>query len=229
MRPRNLGELCGLLSARRDVAKAELRLRQPRTTANPGHPVLSTYMGYLALRARKQLGDASLLNELQQASTSFPALPGPTPLLALDNGAVAVGRASAIDAGEASEDGDSEDENLPGAPRTVWAWGGSFAVYQSQKRPKSHELLEILKREADMDFPTFLIKVLYAVYQVTPPCPQLDPQLLTEAKELWGLHTGKRAIEALTAKEEDTLDEVVGRPPVVRCRVDAGILVRGLF
>ena len=55
--------------------------------------------------------------------------------------------------------------------------------------------------------------------QVTPPCPQLDPQLLTEAKELWGLHTGKRAIEALTAKEEDTLDEVVGRPPVVRCRV----------
>ena len=35
MRPRNLGELCGLLSARRDVAKAELRLRQPRTTADP--------------------------------------------------------------------------------------------------------------------------------------------------------------------------------------------------
>ena len=57
------------------------------------------------------------------------------------------------------------------------------------------------------------------MYQVTPPCPQLDPQLLTEVKELWGLHTGKRAIEALTAKEEDTLDEVLGRPPVVRCRV----------
>ena len=57
------------------------------------------------------------------------------------------------------------------------------------------------------------------MYQVTPPCPQLDPQLLTEVKELWGLHTGKRAVEALTAEEEDTSDEVLGRPPVVRCRV----------
>ena len=58
-----------------------------------------------------------------------------------------------------------------------------------------------------MAFPTFLIKVLYAVYQVTPPCPQLDPPILTDIKELWGLHTGKRAVEALTAEEE------------VRCRV----------
>ena len=107
MRPRNLGELCGLLSARRDVAKAELRLRQPRTTADLGHPILSTYMGELALRTRKQLEDASLLNELQQASTSFPALPGPPPLLA----ALAVGQASTIDADEASDDDDSEDDN----------------------------------------------------------------------------------------------------------------------
>ena len=113
---------------------------------------------------------------------------------------------------------DSEGEASP-FPRTVFTWGGTFAIYQSRKRPGNHELLEILKREADMDFPTFLIKVLYAVYQVTPPCPQLDPQLLTDIKELWGLHTGKRAVEALTAKEEDTLDEVLGRPPVVRCRV----------
>ena len=57
------------------------------------------------------------------------------------------------------------------------------------------------------------------MHQVTPPCKQLDPQLLTEAKELWGLHTGKRAVEALTAKEEDMVDEVLGKPPVVRCRV----------
>ena len=125
---------------------------------------------------------------------------------------------------EASEDDDSEDsedENLTGAPRTVWAWGGSFTVYQSRKKPGGLDLLEALKGEADknLNFATFLIKYLYAVHQVTPPCPQLDPQLLTEAKELWGLHTGKRAIEALTAKEEDTLDEVLGRPPVVRCRV----------
>ena len=81
--------------------------------------------------------------------------------------------------------------------------------------------MEILKREADedLDFATFLIKVLYAAYQVTPPCPQLDPQLLTDIKELWGLHTGKRAVEALAAEEEDMVDEVLGRPPVVRCRV----------
>ena len=83
----------------------------------------------------------------------------------------------------------------------------------------NHELLEILKREADMDFPTFLLKVLYAVYQVTPPCPQLDPQLLTDIKELWGEHTSKQAVDALTAEEEDRVDEVLGRPPVVRCRV----------
>ena len=56
-------------------------------------------MGYLALRARKFSGNVQLLNQLQQASTSFPALPGPTPLLALDNGALAVGQASTIDAG----------------------------------------------------------------------------------------------------------------------------------
>ena len=80
-------------------AKAELRLRQPRATANPGHPILATCMGELALLARKKLGNASLLNKLQQASTSFPALPGPTPLLALDNLALAASHASAIDAG----------------------------------------------------------------------------------------------------------------------------------
>ena len=121
---------------RRELAKAELRLRQPRATANPGHPILATYMGELALRARKQ-EDASLLNELQQASTSFPALPGPAPLLALDNGALAVGQASTIDPDEASDDDDSEDsedETSPG-PRTVLAWSGSFAVYQSRRWP----------------------------------------------------------------------------------------------
>ena len=99
LQPHNSGELFGLLSVRRDVAKAELRLRQPRTTDDPGHPILSTYMGELALRARKLFGDVQLLNQLQQASTSFPALPGPLPLLALDNGALAVGQASTIGAG----------------------------------------------------------------------------------------------------------------------------------
>ena len=97
--PRNLNGLRGLLSVRQDVATAELRLRQPRVTADPGHPILCTYMGELALRARKFFGDVQLLNQLQQASTSFPALPGPTPLLALDNGTLAVGHANTIDAG----------------------------------------------------------------------------------------------------------------------------------
>ena len=82
-RPRRAGRGGGLKG---EAAKEELRLRQPRT------------MGELALLARKQ-GDVQLLKELQQASTSFPALPGPTPLLALDNGALAVGQASTIDAG----------------------------------------------------------------------------------------------------------------------------------
>ena len=99
LQPRqSVTELFGLLSARRDVAKAELRLRQPRATVDPGHPILRTYVGELALLARKQ-GIVELLDELQQASTSFPALPGPVPLLALDNGALAMGHASTINAG----------------------------------------------------------------------------------------------------------------------------------
>ena len=89
---------------------------------------------------------------------------------------------------------------------------------EHKKKPNNHDLLEILKREADkdLDFATFLIKYLYAVHQVTPPA---SPRLETDIKEIWGPHTGKRGVEALTAKEEDMLDEVLGKPPVVRCRV----------
>ena len=45
-------------------------------------------------------------------------------------------------------------------------------------------MLEALKREADKDlnFATFLIKYLYAVRQVTPPC---KPQLETGIKKIW--------------------------------------------
>ena len=66
---------------------------------------------------------------------------------------------------------DSEDWASP-CPRTAFTWGGTFAIYQSQK-PGNHELLEALKREAgnDLDFSTFLLEYLYAVKQVTPPCP----------------------------------------------------------
>ena len=38
------------------------------------------------------------------------------------------------EADEASDDDDSEDEDDRAAPRTVWAWGDSFAVYQSQRK-----------------------------------------------------------------------------------------------
>ena len=48
-----------------------------------------------------------------------------------------------------SEDSEGEDDRAP--PRTVWAWGGSFAVYQSRKKPGGHDLLEALKCEADED------------------------------------------------------------------------------
>ena len=57
-------------------------------------------------------------------------------------------------------------------------------------------------------------------------------------KEIWGLHIGKRGVEALTAEEEDMVDQALGKPPVIRCRVchkpsetgvpDAGILLQGL-
>ena len=67
-----------------------------------------------------------------------------------------------------------------------------------------------------MDFDTFLMKYLYVMRQVTPPA---SPQLEADIKQIWGVHTGKRAAEALTAKQEDMVDEVLGKPPVVRCRV----------
>ena len=77
--------------------------------------------------------------------------------------------------------------------------------------------MEILKREAeDLDFPTFLMKYLYTVHQVTPPA---SPQLEMNIKEIWGLHIGKPGVEALTAKEEDMVDQALGKPPVIRCRV----------
>ena len=34
-----------------------------------------------------------------------------------------------------SEDSEGEDQNGRAAPRTVWAWGGSFAVFQSRSKP----------------------------------------------------------------------------------------------
>ena len=264
--------------------------RQSCGCVNPAPPPTRATRSSLPTLAllRTQQNNASLLDELQQASTNFPALPGPTPLLALENGALAVGpagtrpdskemwtevsrrlarrdlaplasvcqltrevctmgyfanspRSSPSDIvqgirdrpgcsqlkvmpgfkDEASENDDSEDsddEVEEGAPRTVWAWGDSFAVYQSKKLPGIPELLEILKREAseDLDFPTFIIKYLYAVHQVTPPA---SPQLETAIRETWGLNIGKRAVEALAAKDEDMVDEVLGKPPVVRCRV----------
>ena len=117
------------------------------------------------------------------------------------------------------EDSEGKEDNALGGsfPRTVFTWGGTFAIYQSRKRPGNPELLEILKREAeDLDFPTFLMKYLYAVHQVTPPA---SPQLEMNIKEIWGLHIGKPGVEALTAEEEDMVDQALGKPPVIRCRV----------
>ena len=67
-----------------------------------------------------------------------------------------------------------------------------------------------------MDFDTFLMKYLYVMRQVTPPA---SPELEADIKQIWGVHTGKRATEALTAKQEDMVDEVLGKPPIHRCRV----------
>ncbi len=211
LRPRTLREL-GKQQARRELAKAELRLRQRQTTAS-ANPILATSVGQRALKARKICSDTEPLQKLMQASKNIPALPGPPPLLATED---KPGRLSTTPPEDNSGE-DSEGEASP-FPRTVFTWGGTFAIYQNQK-PGKQEQLEALTRGADLDFCTFLYKYLYAVKQVTPPCPQLDPQLLTDIKELGGLHTGKRAVEALTAKEEDMVDEVLGRPPVVRCRV----------
>ena len=78
LRARNLSELCGLLSARRDVARAELRLRQPRATAT-ANPILATKAGERALKARQIWNDTVPLQELLQASESVPALRATAP------------------------------------------------------------------------------------------------------------------------------------------------------
>ena len=151
MRARNLSELCGLLSARRDVARAELRLRQPRATAT-ANPILATKAGERALKARQIWNDPVPLQELLQTSESVPALPGPPPLLAInDKPGPFAQPCEDSSSGKYSEDSssgeDSEDEtNLD--TRTVFAWGGTFAVYHS-KRPGNQELLNALKREAE--------------------------------------------------------------------------------
>ena len=81
LRPHSLREL-GMHQVRRELAKAELRLRQPQTTAS-ANPILATSVGERALKAHKIWNDTGLLQELMQASASVPALPGPPPLLAI--------------------------------------------------------------------------------------------------------------------------------------------------
>ena len=70
-----------------------------------------------------------------------------------------------------------------------------------------------------MTFPRLLTKVLYALHGSVPPCPGLDPRLLTQMKTLWGLHTRTRPVDALRGPDLDLVDSVLGRPAVTRCRV----------
>ena len=65
LRPRTLREL-GKHQARRELAKVELRLRQPQTTASANR---SSPLGEHALKYRK-IGDTEPLQELMQASKS---------------------------------------------------------------------------------------------------------------------------------------------------------------
>ena len=87
-----------------------------------------------------------------------------------------------------------------------------FRIYQSQ-RPSFDEYSTQLKRElrADVTFARMLVKFLYAVRGVTPPCPALDPQLLLQMKLLWE--------HELTAADLDMCDAVMGRVVSRRCRV----------
>ena len=73
LRPRTLREL-GKQQARRELAKAELRLRQPQTTAS-AYCTLATYVGERALKALKIWNDTEPLQKMHALSGGYAPFP----------------------------------------------------------------------------------------------------------------------------------------------------------
>ena len=124
------------------------------------------------------------------------------------------------DAGS-DNDEDEDDEPSWARCRTIMCLTSApFTVYHNAKEEFTEQLAH-LKRElcGEVTFPRLLVKYLYAIRGVVPPCPSLDPQLLTQMKSLWGLQIEQRPATALKAKDLDMMDIVLGRHLVTRCRV----------
>ena len=63
------------------------------------------------------------------------------------------------------------------------------------------------------------MQYLYAAWQTLKPCPAYEDQFMTTIKELWCLHVGRQPAEVLTAGDLGTLDAVLARPRITRCKV----------
>ena len=119
-----------------------------------------------------------------------------------------------------SDDEDDEDDE-PCRCRTIMCLTSApFTVYHNAKEEFTEQLAHLTRELCgEVTFPRLLVKYLYAIRGVVPPCPSLDPQLLTQMKSLWGVQVEQLPATALKAKDLDMMDSVLGRPSVTRCRV----------
>jgi len=173
--------------------------------------------------ARGQVHDAvhaktrAELTKRREAGGCYVPLPEPAPAMRFGLFSMPLPEE---DAGSDNHE-DEDDEPSWGRCRTiVCLTSAPFTVYHNAKEEFTEQLAH-LKRElcGEVTFPRLLVKYLYAIRGVVPPCPGLDPQLLTQMKSLWGLQVKQRPATALKAKDLDMMDIVLGRPSVTRCRV----------
>jgi len=208
----------GLVADRHQLARAEMQIREPRVPVFSSDPVSCTRWGHFAYLA-EQYGSKDMRG-LLESTAAIIALPN-IPIQALPTAPpLAVGNGAETAVQSSEEESDSEDgESIPSVC-TVHVWGSEpFCVVNS--RISYPETLQCILHELgeDVTFARFLVKLLYAMRQVTPPCPSLDPELLEQAKTLWALHVGLKPVTALQAHDLDLVDIALARPSVIRCRV----------
>ena len=157
------------------------------------------------------------LTNARKAGGCYVPLPEPAPVMRFGLFSMPLPEE---DAGS-DNDEDEDDEPSWARCRTIMCLTSApFTVYHNAKEEFTEQLAH-LKRElcGEVTFPRLLVKYLYAIRGVVPPCPSLDPQLLTQMKSLRGLQVEQRPATALKAKDLDMMDSVLGRASVTRCRV----------
>jgi hypothetical protein len=122
----------------------------------------------------------------------------------------------------------SEDLHVPCNCFTVSVHGDSPFMVHVTEKTENQKSLENLCNEirvqcggpaVGITFEDFVLKIVHALHDATVPCPHLHGKLDQQVKELWGLHTGAPAAQALEAPQLDFLDRVLGKDGIQRCRV----------